>query len=860
MATDAGRLLLVVLLAVAPSTAAAKSRPIQALAPLEVIAGGFRDPSGLAVDAAANVYVADRDAGTVTRIAPDRTRTRIASGLRRPIGLAFDSAGRLLVAEEKAGRVVRVEATGARTPVADGIKQPRWLAGGENGTLYVAARRVKDAADSGSDSELVEPEVILALTENGTLATWADGFRDVQALVAGDGALYATTAGRRDAPRAGGRIFKIPILADGRAGPPEPLGPAGGLERPTGLARDRLGALYFTDRRLDLADGDSKDTIGKLHPGGAVTRFASGLRHAEGLAVDADGNLYVADGSSRQVIRFLAPPPPALGGLAEFTNRSPILVTGKTEPGARVSVLLPGTGAVVAMAAATGAFTVPVAIGPNSETALDVFATAERGDGLTSAPTEARVTHDDVAPSLTFLTPPAGAFVRGTVPVQAGAGDGGSQVATLVLSAGTRQLGGAVTPQPPAPSTTITATWETSSVPDGTQALAATATDRAGNSAAISRVVLVDNTAPETEIDEGPTGEISESGAIFTFSGADNLTPAGHLEFAWRLDDGPWSSFDSDTSVTLTGLPVGGHHFEVKARDRAGNEDPTPAQRGFAVSRLRVAITEPADGATLSPGVLVVRGVAEGGGELGVLVNGFPGAVEGDTFAALVPVASDTTTLGAVLTTQNAGPATHTISIFVAPDPAPRGELLATPQSGLAPLTVTFTLLGQTPAAVSIDFEGDGAVDSTGASLDGRQFTYTRPGLYFPAVTVTDAQGDQQTIRGLVHVLAEAALDTLLRSKWDGMKRALMRGDLEAALLFVVEGQQPRYRALFTALSGQIPQIARDMQDIQRIYVLEGRAKYRIRRIQTYGGRPVTLTYYVYFTQDASGLWSIDDF
>lgn len=80
-------------------------QPITALAPVEIYADGFSDLRGLAVDEAGHVFVADGEAGTVTRIAPDLTQTIVASGLERPIGLAFDAQGHLLIAEERAGRV-----------------------------------------------------------------------------------------------------------------------------------------------------------------------------------------------------------------------------------------------------------------------------------------------------------------------------------------------------------------------------------------------------------------------------------------------------------------------------------------------------------------------------------------------------------------------------------------------------------------------------------------------------------------------------------------------------------------------------------------------------------------------------------
>ena len=130
-----------ILSGLAMSSDPAADQPMTGLAPFEIFADGFRDPRGIAVNANGSVFVADRKAGTVTRIA-NHTRTVIASGLQRPIGLAFDPAGHLLIAEEKAGRVVRVEANGQRSPVIVNVKQPRWLAVHENGTVFVSARRL----------------------------------------------------------------------------------------------------------------------------------------------------------------------------------------------------------------------------------------------------------------------------------------------------------------------------------------------------------------------------------------------------------------------------------------------------------------------------------------------------------------------------------------------------------------------------------------------------------------------------------------------------------------------------------------------------------------------------------------------
>lgn len=163
-------------------------------------------------------------------------------------------------------------------------------------------------------------------------------------------------------------------------------------------------------------------------------------------------------------------------------------------------------------------------------------------------------------------------------------------------------------------------------------------------------------------------------------------------------------------------------------------------------------------------------------------------------------------------------------------------------------------------AVVALDFNGDGIVDFTGASLDGQAFTYTQPGIYIARATITDARGTQSTVTTAVNVLARDQMDVLLKGKWNSMKAALIANDIEGALQFFTPPQQPRFRTLFTAFSAQIAQIVQNMQDITLIYVIENLAKYRLQRTEQYGGRLVTIAYYVYFVQDGTGFWTIESF
>ena len=89
--------------------------------------------------------------------------------------------------------------------------------------------------------------------------------------------------------------------------------------------------------------------------------------------------------------------------------------------------------------------------------------------------------------------------------------------------------------------------------------------------------VTTDTTPPETAISSGPTGTVSVRNASFAFSSSER-----RATFQCRLDG---AAFAACTSPKVySGLADGPHRFEVRARDRAGNLDPTPAIRDWTIA------------------------------------------------------------------------------------------------------------------------------------------------------------------------------------------------------------------------------------------------------------------------------------
>ena len=95
-----------------------------------------------------------------------------------------------------------------------------------------------------------------------------------------------------------------------------------------------------------------------------------------------------------------------------------------------------------------------------------------------------------------------------------------------------------------------------------------------------------DREPPETWVDEANPREAPPSGDLrLTFRGMDRwqMSPAGRLLYSWRTDGGPWSAFAPVATASFTGLARGQHFLDVRAMDRAGNVDPTPATFSFTV-------------------------------------------------------------------------------------------------------------------------------------------------------------------------------------------------------------------------------------------------------------------------------------
>jgi len=281
-------------------------------------AAKFDLPSGVSADGVGNVYVADTGNHTIRKIAAGGVVSTLAglagspgsadgtgssAQFRDPVGVATDAAGNIFVADSSNHIVRRITPAGEATTFAgiagvqgadDGtgasarFLYPFAIAADSNGNLYVA--------EDGNDA-------IRKLTATAEVTTLA-GAAALIGHVDAAGALARFSNPRAIVADAAGNAY----IADGRFS--LRLVTAAGdvttvldtLNIPGGLARDGAGNLYIADtnnhviRKLD-ATGTLTLLAGTLGVTGSAdgTGAAASFKFPGGVAVDAVGNVYVAD-------------------------------------------------------------------------------------------------------------------------------------------------------------------------------------------------------------------------------------------------------------------------------------------------------------------------------------------------------------------------------------------------------------------------------------------------------------------------------------------------------------------------------------------------------------------------------------
>lgn len=315
----------------------------------------FYTPAGIALDGAGNLYVADYDnkvirkidaVGKITTVAGIEPRPSVtfsggysgdggpatSAKLNQPSGVAADAAGNLYIADTKNQRIRKVSASGTITTVVgtgtggylgDGgtatsaqLYYPTAVAVGAAGILYIADtsnNRIRKVNAAGT---------ITTVAGTGMNGFSGDGGAATSAQLSGPSSVIVDVAGNLYIA-SGSRIRKVDIsgtittvAGNGDTGYYGDGGPAtsAALWAPRGLAVDVAGNIYialkesFVVRKVDVngtittVAGNGR-TFGFSGDGGPAT--SAQMIQPWGVAVDAAGYLYIADTGNRRIRKVL---------------------------------------------------------------------------------------------------------------------------------------------------------------------------------------------------------------------------------------------------------------------------------------------------------------------------------------------------------------------------------------------------------------------------------------------------------------------------------------------------------------------------------------------------------------------------
>ena len=217
--------------------------------------------------------------------------TIYTSGFATPAGIALDSAGNLYVSDYAANTVTKVVSTSGAptfTSMGSGFRNPLGVAVDPANNVYVAdylnSRVVKISADGTTQSDV------------------SSGFTYPTGVATGpSGDIYVTDV-----------TDVVHVSADGSK-----TTVVQGFVNAQGIARDQVGNLFVTD---------TKDGVGYVaridHITHKVTTIANGFQRPVGIALEASGDVLVADQYANTINRI------SKGGISTIVMSDPVLPLG----------------------------------------------------------------------------------------------------------------------------------------------------------------------------------------------------------------------------------------------------------------------------------------------------------------------------------------------------------------------------------------------------------------------------------------------------------------------------------------------------------------------------------------------------
>jgi len=255
-------------------------------------------PNGAAVDAAGNLYIADSGNHRIVKVAADGSVSALGSGLAYPQGLAVDGAGNLYIADNNLNEVVKITPGGVQTEMDFGLTSQLGVAVDGAGNVFVSSY-------NGGQVVKAPPGCSSGSCTNVVYSAPV-GLHPIGLAVSAAGDLFI--ANFTDSPlTTPGIVVKIPA---GCATSGCQVSVGTGWNEPEAVAVDAAGNVFVADEAPKIVEVPAG-----CAGGGCQITLSNAL--AYGIAVDAKGDVIIPDRGpldthNNQVIVLAGSQPPSL--------------------------------------------------------------------------------------------------------------------------------------------------------------------------------------------------------------------------------------------------------------------------------------------------------------------------------------------------------------------------------------------------------------------------------------------------------------------------------------------------------------------------------------------------------------------